>query len=208
MKPRHSSLAIVLIVVFASSGFSQDVQTPTPPDVPRFGVEVEVFGGVMADFSARVSAYSELRSELTKGLPPLTVDDPAQVQNAVHALAAKIRVARKRAKRGDIFTPAIARAFQKALRKVDDSTWADIADDNPGEFSKRINASYPEDKPYSTVPPNILAILPKLPDDMEYHFLGRHLILLDTRASVIVDWIPMAIQCSDPDDKSSCHHRR
>jgi hypothetical protein len=205
MRPLRHSLAIALTVVFASSGYSQDPQTPTRSDVPRFGVEVEVFGGVMADFTARVSAYTELRSELTKDLPPLTVDDPGQVQGAVRALAAKIRVARARAKRGDIFTPAIARAFKKALLKVDDSAWADIADDNPGEFSKRINASYPENKPFSTVPPNILAILPRLPEDMEYHFLGRHLILLDTRASVIVDWIPLAIQCADPDDKSSCH---
>jgi hypothetical protein len=206
MRLRDACVAIALIVVFASSGYSQEVQTtPPPPEAPRFGVEVEVFGNVMADFSARVSAYTDLRNELNKGLPPLTVDDPAHVQKAVQALAAKIRVARARAKRGDIFTPAIARAFQKALLQVDDSTWVAIVDDNPGEFSKPINASYPEDKPFSTVPPNILKILPRLPDDMEYHFLGRHLILLDTRASVIVDWIPFAIGCADSDDKTSCH---
>jgi hypothetical protein len=159
----------------------------------------------MADFTARVSAYTSLRSELEKGLPPLTVDEPGRVQAAVRALAEKIRVARARARRGDIFTPAIARAFKKALRNVDESTWGDIADDNPGEFAARINASYPEHKTFSTVPPNILAILPRLPEEMEYHFLGRHLILLDTRSSVIVDWIPLAIQCADGDDKPSCH---
>ena len=196
---------MALIVVFASLGFSQDVQTNPRPDAPRFGVEVEVFGDVMADFSARVSTYAELRTELEKGLPALTVDEPARVQKTVRALAARIRVARADAKRGDIFTPTISRAFQKALLQTDDSTWADIVDDNPGEFSKPINASYPENKPFSTVPPNILTVLPRLPDDVEYHFLGRHLILLDTRASVIVDWIPYAIQCADSDDKSSCH---
>jgi hypothetical protein len=205
MKLRHTSLALALIVLFASLAFSQDVPTTPPPDPPRFGVEVEVFGGVMTEFSARVSAYAELRSQLTKGLPPLTVDEPGQVQKAVRALAAKIRVARAGAKRGDIFTPAISRAFQKALLQTDDVTWAAIIDDNPGEFAKRINGSYPEDRPFSTVPPNLLAMLPKLPDDVEYHFLGRHLILLDTQASLIVDWIPFAIQCSDPYDKSTCH---
>jgi hypothetical protein len=53
------------------------------------------------------------------------------------------------------------------------------------------------------VPPHILAVLPRLPDDIEYRFLGRHLILLDTRANVILDRIPYAVQhvnCS----KRSC----
>jgi hypothetical protein len=114
-------------------------------------------------------------------------------------------VARADARRGDIFTPTISREFKKVLVQTDDTTWADIVDDNPGEFSTRINGSYPEKKPFSTVPANILAALPRLPDDVEYRFLGRHLILLDTRASVIVDWIPYAMGCGDSDDKSSCH---
>jgi hypothetical protein len=85
---------------------------------------------------------------------------------------------------------------------MDANTWAAIMDDNPGELSNQINGDYPEGKPLSTVPPNILAALPRLPHDMEYRFLGRHLILLDTRASVILDRLPYAIQCPD------CHERR
>jgi hypothetical protein len=77
-------------------------------------------------------------------------------------------------------------------------------DDNPGEFSNKINGSYPEEKPLSTVPPNILAVLPRLPDDIQYRFLGRHLILLDTRANVILDRIPFAIQLPDCVE-SACH---
>ena len=66
-------------------------------------------------------------------------------------------------------------------------------DDNPGERSTRINGVYPEGRALSTVPPNILAALPRLPDDVRYRFLGRHLILLDTRANVILDCIPLAL---------------
>jgi hypothetical protein len=199
----RTSLAIALILACASVGYAQDAKTDQKPEPPRF--KVEIFGDVMADFSARVSAYVELRDELRKGTPALAVGDPAQVRHAVDALAARIRVARADARRGDIFTPTISREFKKVLVQTDDTTWADIVDDNPGEFSTRINGSYPEKKPFSTVPPNILAALPRLPDDLEYRFLGRHLILLDTRASVIVDWIPYAMGCGDSDDKSSCH---
>jgi hypothetical protein len=104
-------------------------------------------------------------------------------------------VARAGAKQGDMFTPTISVEFRKELTlEMDANTWAAIMDDNPGQFSNRINGTYPEEKPLSTVPPNILAVLPRLPDDIQYRFLGRHLILLDTRANVFLDRIPFAIQ--------------
>jgi hypothetical protein len=191
------SLAVVLIVSVASVCYAQPATTNQTPDTPDF--RVQVWGYIVADFSARVCDYSELRTELEKGLPPLTVtDDPAQIRRAVRALAKRIRVARAGAKEGDMFTPTISVEFRKALiLEMDASTWAAIMDDNPGEFSNEINGTYPQDKPLSTVPPNILAVLPRLPDDIQYRFLGRHLILLDTRASVILDRIPFAIQVPD-----------
>ena len=152
--------------------------------------------------SARVWDYSELRSELEKGLPPLTVtDDPAEIRRAVRALAKRIRVARAGAKQGDMFTPTISVEFRRALTvEMDADTWAAIMDDNPGELSNQINGTYPEGKPLSTVPPNILAVLPRLPDDIQYRFLGRHLILVDTRANVILDRIRHAIDCPEVDN--------
>lgn len=194
---RLTSLAVVLTISVAPVCHAQPATTNQTPDTPDF--RVQVWGYIVADFSARVWDYSELRTELEKGLPPLTVtDDPAQIRRAVRALAKRIRVARAGAKEGDMFTPTISVEFRKALiLEMDASTWAAIMDDNPGEFSNEINGTYPQDKPLSTVPPNILAVLPRLPDDIQYRFLGRHLILLDTRASVILDRIPFAIQVPD-----------
>ena len=173
-------------------------------DTPDF--RVQVWGYIVADFSARVWDYFELRSELERGLPALTVtDDPAEIRRAIRALAKRIRVARAEAKQGDMFTPTISVEFRKALiLEMNADTWAAIMDDNPGEFSNQINGTYPEEKPLSTVPPNILAVLPRLPDDIQYRFLGRHLILLDTRANVILDRIPYAIQRGDCDELT-CH---
>ena len=197
MRPRLTSLAVALMVSVASVCYAQPATTNQTRDTPDF--TVQVWGYILADFSARVWDYSDLRSELEKGLPPLTVnDDPAEIRRAVRALAKRIRVARAGAKQGDIFTPSISVEFRRALiLEVDANTWAAIMDDNPGEFSNQINGTYPEGKPLSTVPPNILAVLPRLPDDIQYRFLGRHLILLDTRANVILDRIPFAIQLPD-----------
>ena len=70
-----------------------------------------------------------------------------------------------------------------------------ILDDNPGQFSHRINGDYPKRRPLSTMPGTFLAVLPALPDGLEYRFLGHQLILHDTRANVILDRMPCAIEC-------------
>ncbi len=203
MRPKHTLLAIALLVLFASSGYPQAPTRHQERDTPVF--RVQVWGDIIGDFSTRVWAYFELRSELEKGLPALTAtDDPAEIRRAGRALAKRIRVARAEAKEGDIFTPTISVEFRNVLLlNVNANTWAAIMDDNPGEFSPQINGSYPEGTPLSTVPPNILAVLPRLPDDIQYRFLGRHLILLDARANVILDRIPYAIQSADC-SKSTC----
>ncbi len=41
----------------------------------------------------------------------------------------------------------------------------------------------------------MLAALPELPPDVHYRFLGRDLVLHDTRANIILDEIPDAIRC-------------
>ena len=106
--------------------------------------------------------------------------------------------ARMGATEGDLFTPSISLEFRRVLLiQMDVDTWDSLMDDNPGDFHLAINGTYPKKKPLSTVPPNILAALPSLPDGIQYRFLGRHLVLHDTRANVILDRIPYAVQCTD-----------
>jgi hypothetical protein len=195
MRWRHTSFAAAWLVLFASAGDAQTPATDQGRDTPDF--TVQVWGGIAAEFSARVGSYFELRSSLENGSPALTVtDDPAEIRRAVLALATKIRVAREGAKEGEIFTPPVAVEFRNALRlETNENTRAAIMDDNPGEFPHRINGTYPKKKPLSTMPPGVLARLPPLPEDIQYRFLGRHLILLDTRANLILDRIPCAMWC-------------
>jgi hypothetical protein len=201
---KNTSVAIALMVLVTSVGYPQELKTDRDGDTPVF--RVEVWGNNPTDFSTRVRSYFELRSELEKGLPPRTVtDDPAEIRRAVRALADRIRAARAETKQGDIFTPMVSAQFRRALfLEMNAHTWAALMDDNPGECSVQINGSYPDEKPLSTVPPNVPAVLPTLPDDIQYRFLGRHLILYDTRASLILDRIPYAIRCGD---RKSTRHR-
>jgi hypothetical protein len=187
---RQAAVAVALLAC-ASAGDAQTTTTANPD------FRVQIWGDIAAEFSARIDEYLNLRHTLEQGLPPLTVtDDPADIIRAELALATRIQAARAGARQGDIFTREIRADFRRVLRlETDQPTRAAIMDENPGAFSSRINRIYPKEHPVSTVPANILAALPRLPDDIQYRFLGPHLVLHDIRANIILDRLPCAIRC-------------
>jgi len=171
-------------------------QQPTA-QLPTVEFTVEVLGSKVAEFSAKMDEYAKLRSTLQKGLPALAVtDNPIEIQQAERLLAARIRKARAGAGRHDIFTDETRRAFRQMLRPVTTAATCEfVRDDNPGEWGWAVNAEYPKQHPISSVPPAMLAVLPRLPEDVFYRFLDTDLILHDTRANVMLDRIDNAIRC-------------
>lgn len=168
------------------------------PDQTRVNPQAEV----LQDFQNRVKQYMELRKEAERKSPKLEeTRDAARIRSARDALAANLRELRADAKQGEIFTPEIARHFRglmypKTKGREGAETKQAIKEDQPAPASVRlkVNASYPEDEPLPTVPPNLLMNLPKLPEGLEYRVVGNHLILRDGTANLIVDFIPNAIQ--------------
>ena len=69
-----------------------------------------------------------------------------------------------------------------------------IKEDQPAAVALTVNARYPDDQPLPTVPPNLLASLPTLPEELEYRVVRTTLILRDVPANLIVDFIPNAIR--------------
>ena len=151
----------------------------------------------LVEFNERVEQYLAMRNKADDGAPKLKeTEKPAEIQTAQLSLATRIRAMRTGAKQGDIFTPATAAHFRRLLRpELDKATKDVIKDDNPGNFPFKVNDTYPDKEPRSTVPPNVLATLPDLPKDqaIEYRFINKHLILLDSRANLIIDYLPNAI---------------
>ena len=155
--------------------------------------------GALDEFTELMTKYAALRGELEKTVAPLTGrDDPAHVAAVEDSLAAKVRAARAKARQGDLFTPAAAQAFRKILHEIDASSWRIIMDVNPGQFPQRVNDSYPKDKPLSTMPPDLLARLPRLPEGVQYRFVGSTLILHDIKTNLVVDRLHEAIPISAP----------
>ena len=165
--------------------------------------QVNADAKILADFKSRIDNYMELHNRLEKQAPPLKeTKDPAQIKASQDVLAQKIREARKDAKPGrDLHArdpPAVPPADVSRKRRGPDGaeTKAAIAEEKQElkDVKIRVNAAYPDDAPLMTVPPNILAALPKLPEDLEYRFVNRHMILLDVHANLIVDYVLNAIQ--------------
>ncbi len=194
----NALVAGLMLTVASAVSAQAPKQTPgsKKPPAPDFTVNVD--GLIVADFSTRMAAYAELRRTLEEGLPGLVVTDKiSEIRRAEEALARRIRLAREGARQGNIFTPAINAAFKKLLIGVTKpGICAAILEDNPGDTTYRTGRPYSRDEPLSTVPPSVLGVLPILPDDVQYRFLDRDMILYDTRANMMLDRIPAAIRCA------------
>jgi len=186
-------LAIMAVCQLAANAAAQQ----TTPQLPVVEFTVEVLGSKVAEFTAKMDDYAKLRSTLQKGLPALEVTaKPSEIEQAERLLAERIRKARTGARRHDIFTEETRRAFRQMLRPVTTAaTCAFLRDDNPSEWFWAVNAEYPKNHPISSMPPAMLAVLPRLPEDVFYRFLDTDLVLHDTKANVMLDRIDNAIRC-------------
>jgi hypothetical protein len=193
------SLAILVCLALPPAVAAQIPANPDPGQ-PDFRVTVQgTFDPeTLAEFNRRVNDYAALRSRLESGLPPLVVTTNADdIERFEHRLAERIRHARGD-RRGQIFAPAMEGQVKRMLEiQADSATIEAIMDDGPGEFDVDVNDSYSKRRSLGTMPTKLLLILPDLVPDLQYRFVGRHLIIFDPRANIIVDEIPHALRCRD-----------
>jgi hypothetical protein len=192
-----------LAIAGCSSGAKESI---APPQTTEMDAET------LRKFQHEVEEYVELRKDALKQIPPL--DDkttPAKADAYQTALTNAIIAYRKGSKRGDIFKPEVEQAIRRTLHREFSGPQGpallnDIKQGNPKvegnplpqdpskevkqNVTVAVNARYPESAPYSSVPPSLLLKLPLLPPQVRYRFIGRTLILRDTEADVILDFIP------------------
>jgi hypothetical protein len=152
----------------------------------------------LAGFLDRVNEYVKLHQKLEASLPHLPKEaTPQQIDKNQRALGQLIQAARKTAKQADIFTVESQAVIKRLLAKVfggpdGAALKASIMDENPGVPKIVVNERYPDTVPLSTIPPQVLEGLPKLPEEMEFRFVGNALVLMDVHAHIIADYIPDA----------------
>jgi len=196
---KHLSAALIalLIPALASCNSSTATSVEKPAATTAQDTPVNADATLLQDFKERLEKYVSIRKSADDHTPPLKkTEEAGEIRIAQDALAQRIASLNANAKHGDIFSPEISAYFRRLVRPEvkDKGTRDSIKDDNPENVPYlKVNAIYPEKEPLSTVPPNVLASLPKLPEDIEYRFVGKHLILRDVRANLIIDYVPNAI---------------
>lgn len=152
-------------------------------------------------FDVRVREYAALHRELAAATaPPMTItSDPYLLFASRFGLAAAVRTARKEAKQGDIFSPAIAAVFRRTIDETLRAHRVDMLalmaeEEVTFAVEVRVNGNYPGGRPVPFMPPCLLDALPPLPPELQYRFAGLDLILWDVDAGLIVDFVPEALR--------------
>lgn len=147
------------------------------------------------EFQDRVKAYVQLRKSLEESVPAAKpTDQPEQIKARRLLLAQKVMVARKDAKRGDLFDHEIREEFRKQIHRTFSGPEGrelrgTIRQGEPVKLRLQVNQTYPEDFPVTTMPPTLLAALPKLPPEVEYRVVGRDFVLQDAELRLVLDFI-------------------
>ena len=148
----------------------------------------------LAEFQQRLKAYVQLRESLAKKLTPLSPTASAsELAVRQDSLAAALKNVRKNARQGDLIPPRVAKQMARTIaadfkRRRPAATKA-VLDEVPETVRPAVNNVFPDDAALATMPPLLLNNLPRLPDNLQYRFSGRDLVIVDGDTRLIIDHI-------------------
>ena len=190
------SLVAVAAAFVAAPSCSRRPPVEAPEAAPRTVNE----DAVIADFKERLAKYQTVSDKLRGEVFPSTSEVKAEeIHKRQKELARRIVEALPGWQQGNLFTPQISTLIRgrlaEALRGTDGANVRGaIFDDAPPPQKIVVMTEYPTGAPVATVPAQILELLPVLPKELEYRFVGTDLILFDVSAYLMVDVVPNAIK--------------
>jgi hypothetical protein len=150
-------------------------------------------------FQAEIAKYMEMRDGLLNEIPaPRPNSSATDLVRASDTLAAAIRRRRPDATPGLLFTPAVADAFKRRVSETIRAAHLEpvltgIDDEGVGLDQPAVYLRFPDGVQLATMPPSLLAALPRLPKELEYRIVGSYLVLRDVDAALVLDFIPAAV---------------
>ena len=195
MKNKLCGSSLLMLIAISAIAGGCKKKDPPPPGISTEQQAADAAG--FKEFTDRVKDYVKLHKSQEAIIPAVKPTDLPEMINAhQQALARKIRETRPNAKQGDIFTPAAQKSFVDVVQSTMKSSRGENADATMKqgapltETNVIVNQGYPDGIPYTTVPPTLLQVFPKLPDEVVYRVVVHDLVLLDLKANLVVDLIP------------------
>lgn len=143
-------------------------------------------------FQNGVQAYTMLHRQVERLLPRLEIpSDARKIQQWSDRLALEIVAGRQAAREGDIIDAATAAVFRSYIRTtLGDRGRATVLASAGGwgdeDFAPAVNGRI-HWAGGSYMPASLLAVLPALPPELQYRFIGSDLALIDIGACLVVD---------------------
>lgn len=165
---------------------------PTPPGINALAVSLQ-------EFQTRLNDYLEMRTAFSNKLTPLTpTDDAARLASRQESLATSVKMARAKAKRGDLIPPLVAELIATTVREdfkrrnptAKVGVFEEVPDNSAASL---INKTYPAELALPTVPPLLLGNLPRMPDNLQYRFVGHDVAILDGDLQIVIDYVPRVL---------------
>lgn len=171
----------------------------TPPASPAPTSTVDDRQAVLL-FRRAVEDYALLHRRLARSLPPVPAQASLEDVHAQQVAFEKLIAGQRRSSAaGELFIPEIQPLIRRvATALLSGPAGAPLVDtiteeDSEGKATARVNTRYPDAVPLSSMPAQLLSAWPPLPEELEYRFVGRDLILLDTKARLVADVLPLVL---------------
>lgn len=187
------SLVLLLSCARPQAGAPEQASTQKAPNgVAVNTTPVDPGNPAVVAFQKRLKEYVDFHNKVEATVPKLDeTPNPERIAAREKALADALIKARPHAKAGDYFIKEVQPHLEKAIHA--DFAKRPVAQrkalivELPKDLKVGVNTAYPTTLPLATFPPKLLQVLPELPPEIEYRIVGRHLILRDNKANVVVD---------------------
>jgi hypothetical protein len=169
---------------------------PAQPDPTFEPLKIALQAYIDLTQADRKLAAQEAEKVPGKDVPAAGAEQSVRARQNLLADALRTRL-RSNAREGDLVTAPMATAIRREIANAFNTPKRDLLFDELAEQNTTpANTAFPSvnervDAP--RVPPRLIEVLPPLPKQLEYDFVGRTLILRDVDADVVVDFLREAL---------------
>jgi hypothetical protein len=197
-RQRYRRIAAITPLIGTLSALPLSSVVQTQPSQPAVKAEAAEDPALQA-FRKAVDDYVALHRRLRNEVPnPASNSESRAISSSADVLATAIQRARPNARQGDFFGAEPTRVIRTLV--IDTVRTAHLApvlagiDDEPPTITNpRIYMKMPGAAQMASMPPSLLLVLPPLPEELEYRIVGTYLVLRDTRAAIVLDYITQAV---------------